>query len=106
MKKTKEVMPVVRGSSWEDRPRDCRLALRDKDHFGGRVSNCGFRAVCLPRKRKRIGCSLRGGSWCFYDTRNCRIAIRCAFYPDQGNTTFGFRVVRVPDVLSIDNTTG
>jgi len=96
----------VRGSSWFLQAKYCRLSYRNRNNFEGITNSIGFRAVCLPRKRKRIGCSLRGGSWCFYDTRNCRIAIRCAFYPDQGNTTFGFRTVRIPNVLSMDNTTG
>jgi formylglycine-generating enzyme required for sulfatase activity len=49
VKKVNEARPVVRGSCWKDRPKDCRSSLRDHDHPGGVVSSCGVRVVRGPR---------------------------------------------------------
>jgi formylglycine-generating enzyme required for sulfatase activity len=40
---------LLRGGSWNDRPRDCRSAFRINNHPDNRYSSIGFRVCCLPQ---------------------------------------------------------
>jgi formylglycine-generating enzyme required for sulfatase activity len=39
---------VLRGGSWIDSARICRLSIRDSDRPGGRFNGFGFRLVLAP----------------------------------------------------------
>jgi formylglycine-generating enzyme required for sulfatase activity len=45
-----KTLRMLRGGSWFNFPRCCRLALRRYARPGFTCSDSGFRVVCLPRE--------------------------------------------------------
>ncbi|MFO0018188.1 MAG: hypothetical protein ACK52U_16770 [Synechococcaceae cyanobacterium] len=39
----------MRGGSWNNNPRNCRSAYRNRNHPDNRNNNVGFRVCCLPQ---------------------------------------------------------
>nr|WP_071782822.1 SUMF1/EgtB/PvdO family nonheme iron enzyme [Planktothrix agardhii] len=49
---------MIRGGSWNNNPRNCRSANRNKNEPDSRNRNYGFRVVSLPP-----ACALLGQNW-------------------------------------------
>ncbi|MCB0594791.1 MAG: SUMF1/EgtB/PvdO family nonheme iron enzyme [Phaeodactylibacter sp.] len=46
---------VVRGGSWNENARNCRIAFRNRNEPDNRNNNIGFRLVFVPQLKCKVG---------------------------------------------------